>query len=143
MTVENRLIYPERKIWDALPSIAQRLETGKQQRSKVARESHSEWNLKSDRTDPVQIFIDSAVGRVEKLISIRYGRMLQSPFAFLRGSAAVMAKDLSGIQNSGVIVQCCGDCHLMNFGGYATPERNQFSISVILMKRYPHLLSGI
>jgi uncharacterized protein (DUF2252 family) len=125
MTAENRLIYPERKIWEFLPSVAQRIETGKQQRFKVSRESHAEWNPKTDRTDPIQILIDSAVGRVEKLIPIRYGRMLQSPFAFLRGSAAVMAKDLSNTRNSGVIVQCCGDCHLMNFGGYATPERNQ------------------
>jgi uncharacterized protein (DUF2252 family) len=125
MTAENRLSYPERKIWEPLPSIVQRIETGKQQRSKTARESHAEWNPTSDRTDPVRILIDSSIGRVEKLIPIRYGRMLQSPFAFLRGSAAVMAKDLSDTQNSGVIVQCCGDCHLMNFGGYATPERNQ------------------
>jgi uncharacterized protein (DUF2252 family) len=125
MTAENRLIYHERKIWEFLPSVAQRIERGKQQRSKVSRESHAEWNPKADRSDPVQILIDSGVGRVEKLVPIRYGRMLQSPFAFLRGSAAVMAKDLSDAQNSGVIVQCCGDCHLMNFGGYATPERNQ------------------
>jgi len=139
---DNRLIYPERKIWEPLPSVAQRIETGKQQRFKSARESHAEWNPKTDRTDPVQILIDSAVGRVEKLIPIRYGRMLQSPFAFLRGSAAVMAKDLSDTQNSGVIVQCCGDCHLMNFGGYATPEETRFLISMILMKHCLRLLSG-
>lgn len=125
MTAENRLTYPERKIWEPLLSVSQRIETGKQQRLKVPRESHAEWKSASDRTDPVQILMDSSAGRVEKLIPIRYGRMLLSPFAFLRGSAAVMAKDLSGTQNSGVIVQCCGDCHLMNFGGYATPERNQ------------------
>jgi uncharacterized protein (DUF2252 family) len=125
MTAEDRLIYPERKIWESLPSVAQRIETGKKQRSKMSRESHAEWNPSADRTDPIRILIDSSAGRVEELIPIRYGRMLQSSFSFLRGSAAVMAKDLSETQNSGVIVQCCGDCHLNNFGGYATPERNQ------------------
>jgi uncharacterized protein (DUF2252 family) len=125
MTEGNRLVYPERKIWENISSVAQRTEEGKKQRSFIPRESHAEWNPKADRTDPVQILIDSSAGRVENLIPIRYGRMLQSPFAFLRGSAAVMARDLSSAQNSGVIVQCCGDCHLMNFGGYATPERNQ------------------
>src|SRR5829696_4215723 len=50
--------------------------------------------------------------------------MLRSPFAFYRGSAGIMAADLSATANSGIYVQACGDCHLMNFGGFATPERN-------------------
>ncbi len=119
------LIHLPRKIWEPLPSQSQRMASGKNQRKITARESHAEWSPQKDRKDPVQILIDSAAGRVEKLVPIRYGRMLQSPFAFLRGSAAVMAADLSRLPHSGVIVQCCGDCHLMNFGGYATPERNQ------------------
>jgi hypothetical protein len=80
MSADNRLIYPERKIWEPLLSIAQRIETGKKQRSKVTRESHAEWNPKSDRTDPVQILIDSAVGRVEALIPIHYGRRIKVSF---------------------------------------------------------------
>jgi heparanase len=60
---------------------------------------------------------------VKDLIPIRYGRMLQSPFTFYRGAAALMASDLALTPNSGLIVQACGDCHLLNFGGFATPER--------------------
>src|SRR5207245_76910 len=67
---------------------------------------------------------ESSKGRVAELIPIRYGRMLPSPFTFLRGSAAAMAFDLAKTPATGVRVQLCGDCHLMNFGGFATPERN-------------------
>ncbi|MFO1061178.1 MAG: DUF2252 domain-containing protein [Dongiaceae bacterium] len=62
-------------------------------------------------------------GRQEHLVPIRHGRMLQSPFAFYRGTAALMASDLAGTPVSGLRVQACGDAHLMNFGGFATPER--------------------
>jgi uncharacterized protein (DUF2252 family) len=61
---------------------------------------------------------------LKELVPIRYGRMLQSPFALYRGSAGIMASDLSRTPNTGLQVQACGDCHLMNFGGFATPERN-------------------
>jgi uncharacterized protein (DUF2252 family) len=63
-------------------------------------------------------------GRLEQLVPIRFGRMAASPFAFLRGSAAVMAADLAAVPTTGIQVQACGDCHLMNFGLFATPERN-------------------
>jgi len=63
-------------------------------------------------------------GRLRDLVPIRYGRMLQSPFAFYRGSTAVMAADLAKTPVTGLRVQACGDCHLVNFGGFATPERN-------------------
>jgi uncharacterized protein (DUF2252 family) len=125
MRAVNKLVYPDRKIWDPIPSMAERMELGKKQRSVTAREAHSSMATKQGRTDPIQLLIDSSVGRVPKLLPIRYGRMLQSPFAFLRGSAIVMAEDLSNTPCSEIYVQCCGDCHLMNFGGYATPERNQ------------------
>jgi uncharacterized protein (DUF2252 family) len=101
------------------------MESGKNQRLQTPREAHEEMAPEKGRTDPVQLIIDSNIGRVEKLVPIRYQRMLTSPFAFLRGSALVMAEDLSKTPGSGIYVQCCGDCHLMNFGGYATPERNQ------------------
>lgn len=58
------------------------------------------------------------------LVPIRYGRMLRSPFAFLRGSAGLMAHDLATTPSTGIKVQACGDCHLLNFGLFATPERN-------------------
>ena len=62
-------------------------------------------------------------GRLQELLPIRYGRMIQSPFAFFRGAASVMAVDLAGTPNTGLRVQACGDCHLLNFGGYGSPER--------------------
>ncbi|MGA8098078.1 MAG: DUF2252 domain-containing protein [Candidatus Cybelea sp.] len=63
-------------------------------------------------------------GRLKKLLPVRYGRMSQSPFTFFRGTAAIQARDLAGAPSSGIEVQLCGDCHLMNFGGFATPERS-------------------
>ena len=101
------------------------MELGKKQRLLTPREAHAETAPKEGRNDPVQTIIASNAGRIQELIPIRYQRMLLSPFAFLRGAASVMAGDLSNTANSGIYVQCCGDCHLMNFGGYATPERNQ------------------
>ena len=62
--------------------------------------------------------------RLENLVPIRFGRMLLNPFAYLRGSAPVMTVDLAGLPTTGVTVQLCGDCHLMNFGMFATPERH-------------------
>lgn len=73
--------------------------------------------------DPIQILIDSSEGRVEHLVPFRYDRMSQSPFAFFRGAAAVMAHDLLQQPTSGQLVQACGDAHLANFGVFATPER--------------------
>ncbi len=125
MTVTNKLVYKKRKIWEPILSIQERMELGKNQRSTTPREAHATMAPSEGRADPIQLLIDQDAGRVPKLIPIRYGRMLQSPFAFLRGSAAVMAEDLFNTPCSDIYVQCCGDCHLMNFGGYATPERNQ------------------
>jgi uncharacterized protein (DUF2252 family) len=67
--------------------------------------------------------METSKGREAHLIPIRYGRMLQSPFAFYRGAAAIMAADLAKTASTGIYVQSCGDCHLVNFGSYATPER--------------------
>ena len=125
MRAVNKLVYPERKIWNPMPSLAERMDAGKKQRLVTPREAHATMAPKQGRADPIQLLIDSSEGRVPKLLPIRYGRMLLSPFAFLRGSAIVMAEDLSNTPCSEIYVQCCGDCHLMNFGGYATPERNQ------------------
>jgi uncharacterized protein (DUF2252 family) len=125
MASEQRLIYPARKQWEPVIPLEDRLEKGKNQRNYTPREAHAAMAPTEGRSDPIQLLIDSEAGRVEKLLPIRYARMLTSPYAFLRGSAVVMAEDLSNTPSSGIYVQCCGDCHLMNFGGYATPERNQ------------------
>jgi uncharacterized protein (DUF2252 family) len=97
---------------------------GKELRSKVPRSSHEEWKPALDRPDPIALLEASNQGRLPELLPIRYGRMLASPFAFLRGAAGIMAADLSTTSATGINVQACGDCHLSNFGGYGTPERN-------------------
>ncbi len=101
-----------------------RLEAGKLLRSEVPREIHAECQSSSIGRDPIEILEQSNQGRIPELVPIRYGRMLRSPFTFLRGSAALMTRDLSVLPTSGIQVQACGDCHLLNFGFFATPERN-------------------
>ncbi len=105
-------------------SIDERFEAGKALRDTVARASHAPWKRPADRGDPIALLQESDADRLPELVPIRYGRMLQSPFAFYRGSAAVMAADLARTPNTGIRVQACGDCHLVNFGGFASPERN-------------------
>jgi uncharacterized protein (DUF2252 family) len=100
-----------------------RLADGKALREKVSRKSHGEWWPHRRRRDPIDILIESDQGRLMELLPIRHGRMLQSPFAFYRGAAAIMAEDLATTRSSGIRVQACGDCHLLNFGAFATPER--------------------
>ena len=97
---------------------------GKRLRDSVPRSNQGVWKRSKDRADPLEILHASDSGRVPELVPIRYGRMLQTPFTFYRGSAAVMAADLATMPTTGVHVQACGDCHLLNFGGFATPERN-------------------
>jgi hypothetical protein len=97
---------------------------GKALRQHAPRSSHAEWSPPSDRRDPIKILAESSARRIQHLVPIRYGRMLQSPFAFYRGAAAIMAADLSHTPVTGLRVQVCGDCHLMNFGIFATPERH-------------------
>ncbi|MDH6230792.1 uncharacterized protein (DUF2252 family) [Mesorhizobium soli] len=101
-----------------------RTAAGKALRATIPRKQHALWNAEEARPDPVDLLQDSDAGRMRELIAIRYGRMLQSPFAFYRGAAGVMAADLARTPITGLKVQACGDCHLVNFGGFATPERN-------------------
>ncbi len=105
-------------------TLAERLAEGKALRKRVPRSAHARWEPPPGRPDVVALLESSSAGRVPELLPIRYGRMLASPLAFLRGSAAVMASDLAGTPATGVRVQLCGDCHLLNFGGFASPERN-------------------
>ena len=105
-------------------SAGERRAKGKALRETVPRASQAGWNAPTGRRDPVELLSESNAGRVEELIPIRFGRMAASPFAFYRGAAALMAADLASTPTSGIRVQACGDAHLMNFGGFATPERN-------------------
>src|SRR5438094_9637290 len=104
-------------------SRAERYAAGKALRDRVPREQHGKWKAPKNRHDPVDLVIASSNGRVPGLIPIRYGRMTVSPFTFYRGTALNMAADLAGTPYTGIPTQVCGDCHLMNFGGFATPER--------------------
>ena len=106
------------------PSIADRMAEGRAIRQNVPRSSHAAWTPPADRPNPLDLLTAQDEGRLQDLVPIRYGRMLASPFAFLRGSATVMARDLAGTPTSGLIVQACGDAHLSNFGVYGTPERS-------------------
>jgi len=109
---------------------SERYEMGKQIRKKCPRSSHAKWKSPANRPDPVDLIVESNNGRIPKLIPLRHGRMGMSPFTFYRGAALNMASDLSGTPVTGMNVQACGDAHLCNFGGFATPERNViFSIN--------------
>jgi uncharacterized protein (DUF2252 family) len=105
-------------------SATDRLAAGKALRDRVPRHAHGRWKRDKARVDPVVILQAGDEGRIPELVPIRYGRMLQTPFTFYRGAAAVMAADLARTPATGIRVQACGDCHLLNFGGFATPERN-------------------
>ena len=96
---------------------------GKSLREKVPRRSHGVWKAPHRRPDPMQLLEESNRERLRELIPIRYGRMVRTPFTFYRGAALNMAADLARTPATGVRVQACGDCHLLNFGDYATPER--------------------
>jgi uncharacterized protein (DUF2252 family) len=105
------------------PSAKQRMAYGKKLRDRVPRSLQAEWKPSPNRPDPIQLLKHADRGRLEALLPIRYARMKQSPFGFFRGSAALMAADLSTTPSTGLRVQACGDCHIANFGGFGSPER--------------------
>jgi uncharacterized protein (DUF2252 family) len=102
----------------------ERIQIGKSLRERLPRSDHAIWQPPAAGREPIEIIEASNRGRLQELIPIRYGRMLRSPFTFLRGSAALMAYDLATTPKTDIIVQACGDCHLLNFGFFGTPERN-------------------
>ncbi|HWJ48189.1 MAG TPA: DUF2252 domain-containing protein [Candidatus Udaeobacter sp.] len=104
-------------------SYAERYAMGKALREKCPRKAHAAWKTPSNRRDAVQQVLDAEKGRVPDLLPLRHGRMARSAFTFYRGAALTMASDLASTPSTGVRVQCCGDAHLSNFGGFATPER--------------------
>jgi uncharacterized protein (DUF2252 family) len=112
--------------WDRrLTSRAERYAAGKALRGQIPRSSHAEWSPAPERPDPVIQLEKANSTRLQHLVPIRYGRMSLSPFAFYRGSADIMARDLAKTPVSGIRAQLCGDAHLSNFGVYASPERRQ------------------
>jgi uncharacterized protein (DUF2252 family) len=103
-------------------TVAERTERGRAARAECPRASHAAFELAPER-DPVAILEAQSATRVPELVPIRYGRMLVSPFTFYRGAAAVMAYDLAPTPRTGLNAQLCGDAHLANIGGFASPER--------------------
>lgn len=108
---------------DPLPSRVERIKDGKALRQRSPREDHAELHGPLDR-DAAAILAEGDASRVPELVPERYKRMTVNAFAFLRGAAAVMASDLAHQPKAGAPVQACGDCHLMNFGAFETPEDN-------------------
>jgi uncharacterized protein (DUF2252 family) len=102
----------------------ERYEMGKQLRKTCPRSFHAKWEAPVNRQDPLDLLLVSEEGRIPDLLPLRHGRMARSAFTFYRGSAFNMASDLASTPVSGMFVQACGDAHLCNFGGFATPERN-------------------
>lgn len=104
-------------------SIQQRVELGKAARKNCPRSALAAWDPPEGRPDPIDLLEGQATTRIPELVPIRYQRMLVSPFAFYRGAAVIMASDLSTLPHTGLNVQLCGDAHLSNIGGFASPER--------------------
>ncbi len=107
----------------ALPTPAERAARGKDARTRAPRGAHAEYEPASDRTDPIEVIERQSRTRLPELVPIRYQRMMESPFRFYRGAAAIMAADLARTPTSGIDVQLCGDAHLLNFRLLASPER--------------------
>ena len=115
---------PETRAITKTSSRDERIAAGKALRTPLPREQHAVLKIPARRRDAVGIVMQSNRQRVQQLVPVRHGRMLRSPFTFLRGSAGLMAYDLATTPTTGIRVQACGDCHLLNFGLFATPERN-------------------
>ncbi len=101
----------------------ERYAAGKALREACPRDAHAIWRTPADRPEPVAMVLNAEKGRLPDLLPLRHGRMVRSAFTFYRGAALTMACDLASTPVTGVRVQCCGDAHLCNFGGFATPER--------------------
>jgi uncharacterized protein (DUF2252 family) len=103
--------------------VAARLADGRARRRACARSTFAKWKPAAGRADPIDLLIADSQDRMEDLVPVRFGRMMGSPFAFYRGAATVMAYDQAHSPDTGVRTVICGDAHLKNFGGFATPER--------------------
>ena len=105
-------------------SAQERAAAGKAARSRAPRSKQGEWSLAQRTCDPLELLGEQASTRAPDLVPIRHGRMAASPFSYYRGAAYPMAADLSSAARTGLEVQLCGDAHLANFGGFASPERD-------------------
>jgi uncharacterized protein (DUF2252 family) len=106
-----------------VPDVKARTEEGEAARQRAPRHTFGEWEPAPDRADPVGLVASQEAGRLQELVPLRRQRMLESPFTFFRGAAIIQAADLGAMPNTGLIVQCCGDAHVGNFGGFEAPDR--------------------
>ena len=105
-------------------TVQERTAQGKAARSRAPRSGQAQWSLAVRKYEPLDLLKEQAAGRAAELVPIRHGRMAASPFAYYRGAAYPMAADLASADHTGLEVQLCGDAHLCNFGGFASPERD-------------------
>src|SRR5690348_15293564 len=105
------------------PSLDERRAAGREALTRTPLSSHRKWRPAPDRPDPIALLEQQNRRREPDLVPVRYGRMMVSPFTFFRGAALVMAADLRGSPVAGLDAQLCGDAHLLNFGVFASPER--------------------
>ena len=106
------------------PTHKERAAKGKAAREELPRERHGEWSTAQRKQKPLDLLAEQGLTRVPELVPIRYGRMVATPFTYYRGAALPMAADLSTGPRTSLDVQLCGDAHLCNFGGFASPERD-------------------
>jgi uncharacterized protein (DUF2252 family) len=104
-------------------SVEDRQTIGERAREHAPLSSQADWEPAAERPDPVELLIEQNATREPDLVPVRHGRMTVSPFTFYRGAAKIMATDLATTPMAGLVVQLCGDAHLSNFGGFASPER--------------------
>jgi uncharacterized protein (DUF2252 family) len=101
-----------------------RAQAGKRLRAAVSRESHGEYSPDPARPDPIALLDAVAKSRLQYLVPLRDARMADTAFTYFRGAAVAMAADLATTKSTGLVTQACGDAHCLNFGGFASPERN-------------------
>src|SRR3974377_2209778 len=104
-------------------SVRERFARGKAARKSCPRAYHADWSSSGRTETPLDLLVEQEATRVPELVPIRHGRMAASPFAYYRGAALPMAADLATAPHTALVVQLCGDAHLSNFGGFASPER--------------------
>src|SRR5580658_9271298 len=107
----------------AMPlSPQERRALGQQRRKQMPRVDHAKWDVKLRKENPLKLMEASMRGRVPSLVTLKYERMLASPFGFFRGAVPVMAADLALLPHTGIVNQICGDAHVRNLGAYAAPD---------------------
>src|SRR5689334_18366405 len=105
-------------------NVDERRDAGRAARERVRRRALGEWEESRRTGDALGVILAQSHDRVPELVPIRHGRMSATPWTHYRGAAAIMAADLATAPHTGLEVQLCGDAHILNFGLWATPERN-------------------